>query len=442
MNGKPHSFLAGVAFTLAAGAAWAQSPNAASPYSQPAMNMAPAAPKAPTSYVGAVTVPVEFDPSEATGGQSGGMRIEFVLDNSPASIAGLRPGDIVLTVNGRVTATSQAYLVSTIDLGANTAVQMQVLRDGKAFNVSVTTAARPPDVDAQTVTAAKTQRDTERRAADDAFRSGDFKRTLDHDVRAFRLDAFANDPNPNEFDAAVLVQLAEVLPRLKPPPAIPGEADRYNRRGLAMIKAANTDEDFDNAAKEFGHGIYTAPWVAALYRNAALTDDKAGNTEAALTYYRLYRIISPVAAHDEAIKQKIAELEVQAEERKPWLPFIGSSTESNGTQDFATLRGREFALQVLTASSTGQFRAGDVLVHGQIHGRQFAGKDLVRSTNPTVEKCYGAVYELDSRGALAPDGGKISIEEKGESFDTASCRPGSPNWTLVRTLVAAPAPKR
>lgn len=65
------------------------------------------------------------------------IQIDAVNPGSPAEVAGLQPGDIVLEVDGRLVMTS-GTLVNTVYERAGTAVDLLVLRDGERLTLSVT----------------------------------------------------------------------------------------------------------------------------------------------------------------------------------------------------------------------------------------------------------------------------------------------------------------
>ncbi|WP_374686450.1 RIP metalloprotease [Promineifilum sp.] len=65
------------------------------------------------------------------------IQIDAVNPGSPAEVAGLQPGDIVLEVDGRLVMTS-GTLVNTVYERAGTAVDLLVLRDGERLTLPVT----------------------------------------------------------------------------------------------------------------------------------------------------------------------------------------------------------------------------------------------------------------------------------------------------------------
>jgi len=69
---------------------------------------------------------------------SSGVPIKTVLDGSPAAIAGLKPGDIVTTLDGRWTASGADIHAAAAGVEPGKSVPVVVLRDGKEVTVVVT----------------------------------------------------------------------------------------------------------------------------------------------------------------------------------------------------------------------------------------------------------------------------------------------------------------
>jgi len=78
-------------------------------------------------------------------GSRRGVVITDVADNSPAARAGLRPGDVILEVNGKAVATPDQImsLISEQDLRPGDKLRLKVFRQGKVFEAEVRL-ERPP----------------------------------------------------------------------------------------------------------------------------------------------------------------------------------------------------------------------------------------------------------------------------------------------------------
>ncbi|MEK7292372.1 MAG: PDZ domain-containing protein, partial [Actinomycetota bacterium] len=74
------------------------------------------------------------------GGQ--GAIITSVQDNSPASIAGIEEGDIVLSVDGEPIDGQAAFVAAIRDSGPGATVTIEILRDSKRLTVMATLVTR------------------------------------------------------------------------------------------------------------------------------------------------------------------------------------------------------------------------------------------------------------------------------------------------------------
>jgi len=109
-------------------------------------------------------------------------------------------------------------------------------------------------------------------------------------------------------DVALAVRLAQSL---SPPPAIPQKAQDEMTKGTAAFKLARQPKDFDKAAKHFEKAALHAPWWPAPYYNLALARESARRFELTNYAYKNYLIASPDAADAQAVKGKIAEMNLR-----------------------------------------------------------------------------------------------------------------------------------
>ncbi|MDA0679055.1 MAG: trypsin-like peptidase domain-containing protein [Proteobacteria bacterium] len=73
-----------------------------------------------------------------------GILLSAVIEGSPAETAGLRPGDVILTMNGEPVRSRQQALLIVARLNPGDEVQMEGLRDGQQFRVTLVTVERVP----------------------------------------------------------------------------------------------------------------------------------------------------------------------------------------------------------------------------------------------------------------------------------------------------------
>ena len=73
-----------------------------------------------------------------------GILLNSIVAGSPAEVAGLRPGDVVLRINGENIRSRQQALLIVARLNPEDQVEIEGIRDGQRFRVTLTAAERPP----------------------------------------------------------------------------------------------------------------------------------------------------------------------------------------------------------------------------------------------------------------------------------------------------------
>ena len=139
-------------------------------------------------------------------------------------------------------------------------------------------------------------------------------------------------------DTALREQIIKLALTLKPAPVLPPEAERRMVRGSAAYKGATAVTDYQDAAKEFEQATLVAPWYGDAYFNLGVTQDKAGNYEAALRGLKLARLASP---DSKEIQTLIYEVEYRQE--KANSPEARAAREKEAEQRFiASLEGAKY----------------------------------------------------------------------------------------------------
>jgi serine protease Do len=77
--------------------------------------------------------------------QSGGVLIGDVSPNTPASNAGLKKGDVVVKLNGQAVSDANDLRLNISQMAPGTAVKLQIWREGKTQDYSLTLGELPPD---------------------------------------------------------------------------------------------------------------------------------------------------------------------------------------------------------------------------------------------------------------------------------------------------------
>lgn len=97
--------------------------------------------------------------------------------------------------------------------------------------------------------------------------------------------------SPN--DNALRERIIKLALTVKPPPALPPEAERRMVRGGAAFNGATSIADYQAAATEFEQATLAAPWSGDAYYNLGVAQDKAEDYDAALRSLKLAALASP-----------------------------------------------------------------------------------------------------------------------------------------------------
>ena len=79
--------------------------------------------------------------SSATATATGGVAV--VERNGPAGLAGVRPGDLIVAVNGQPTETARAVIRTVAGTTPGKNVQVLLLRQGRSMEINITVGRRP-----------------------------------------------------------------------------------------------------------------------------------------------------------------------------------------------------------------------------------------------------------------------------------------------------------
>ncbi len=74
---------------------------------------------------------------------SNGALVEDVADNSPAARAGLRPYDVIVSLDGRAVSNNDELIGRVSEMKPGTGARLQVVRDGRRQDVIVKLSERP-----------------------------------------------------------------------------------------------------------------------------------------------------------------------------------------------------------------------------------------------------------------------------------------------------------
>ena len=74
---------------------------------------------------------------------SNGLLVRAIYNSSPAHLAGIQPGDIVIAINGEPVTDRQTSVNQIADVAPGTPIDLEIWRQGEKFNVTAVAGIRP-----------------------------------------------------------------------------------------------------------------------------------------------------------------------------------------------------------------------------------------------------------------------------------------------------------
>ena len=108
-------------------------------------------------------------------------------------------------------------------------------------------------------------------------------------------------PTDNALREKIIILAAE----LKPPSAIPEEAERRMVRGTAAFKGSKSVADYQDAIKEFELAVAASPWYSDAYFNLGVAQDKAEKYTDALQSLKFALMKSPDSKEIKALLYEV-----------------------------------------------------------------------------------------------------------------------------------------
>jgi tetratricopeptide (TPR) repeat protein len=211
-------------------------------------------------------------------------------------------------------------------------------------------------------------------------------------IAAFALTAGAYAQSPREeltqmvqqlqkapTDNALRERIIKLALTLKPPPALPTEAERRMVRGAAAFNGATSLADYRAAANEFEQATLAAPWYGDAYYNLGVAQHKAEDYDAALRSLKLAVLASPGSKDAEKLSYAVEFRKEKA--AKANSPEVRAAKEKETEQRFiASLEGARYVCPEWKPTSFYSDQRPDVRSRGEIEVRN--GK--LRGANVTT----------------------------------------------------------
>ncbi len=128
------------------------------------------------------------------------------------------------------------------------------------------------------------------------------------------LKQYVEDLKKNPADSALREKIIKLALTMKTAPKVPEDAERNMARGNAFAQKAIDSTGYKRAIIEFESAANVAPWLGLAYYNLGVVQEKAGLYNEAIQNLKLYLLAAPDAKNAREVKNKIYELEVDAED--------------------------------------------------------------------------------------------------------------------------------
>ena len=247
-----------------------------------------------------------------------------------------------------------------------------------------------------------------------AERSGQPEEALSQFTTAFHTHAQAiNVATTHDQQMSIAQQHIEdrkkiiaVALQLPAPPPAPEDARKETAFAMAALKEAQTDADLREVAAHFSRALRLAPWLAGVYYNLAIVEERLHEYDSAVVDLRYCLLAAPRAADAQAVQEKIYGLEFEAkrrDQRQGWLglwDLSGPVKHSYVDQQFGLVFGSTTIHDGPTYLSVYVDEIGrDGHAHGKILYDQDKFKD---STAPEVEEAkyqfYPYPFSIEAKG--------------------------------------------
>ena len=114
-------------------------------------------------------------------------------------------------------------------------------------------------------------------------------------------------------DNALREKIIKHAQQLKPVPAVPEEAEKFEGRAQFAFKNAKSPADYLDAAREYEKAVAAAPWVAGYYADLCTIFEKAEKYAEAKKSCEFFLASSPSAQDASDVRKRIAGLEFAIE---------------------------------------------------------------------------------------------------------------------------------
>jgi tetratricopeptide (TPR) repeat protein len=163
-----------------------------------------------------------------------------------------------------------------------------------------------------------------------------------------QLNQMVEQLKKNPADNALREKIIKLAQEIKPAPAIPEEAERFEGRAQFAFTNAKSPADYLDAAKEYEKAIVVAPWVAGYYSDLCTIYGKAEKYAEAKKNCEFFLASSLSGQDTSDVRKRIAGLEFAIEK--------GSKQKNQDEEFLKKLDGARFVLSTRANFKDGTWR--------------------------------------------------------------------------------------
>ncbi len=220
-----------------------------------------------------------------------------------------------------------------------------------------------------------------------------------------QLVTFTSQLQKTPTDNVLREKIIKLAAAMKPAPAVPDEAIRFEGRAQYAFKSAKSKADYLVAAQEYEKAVANAPWVSGYYSDLCTIYDKAGKPEDAKRNCGFYLVALTDPDQITDAKRRIAGLEFAIE-------------KANSPEGIAE---REKELADARAAKAKATLSGNWKVF--VDGRPQKGGDPIPG---------GGSYNADFHYRFEPRGNEITVyyvTDSDPTFPSSWCRRNGGGWS-------------
>jgi tetratricopeptide (TPR) repeat protein len=169
-----------------------------------------------------------------------------------------------------------------------------------------------------------------------------------------QLDAYVTQLQSSPDDQALREKIIKLARKVKP--AIPDDAQKHMDYGEAAVEAAKESKDYSDAVAEFQKAALVAPWLASVYYNLGVLQEKSKDFDGAKKSFKLYLLASPNAKDAKKVKSMINKLDYKGARSKKENEAKVHSLEGDWVENDSVTNGKDIGKRKIYKDDSGSFK--------------------------------------------------------------------------------------